>query len=162
MVFISTDGSFMQNPERCGFGAYIRDDQTEIWSISGYTTEERYLKSWNISSELIAAILGVAYASVKGVREVTLYYDYTGVENFVTGSFKAKSEISKLYLMIMKYFQYVVGMQIHFVKVKGHSGHIDNEIADSLAGRYDSDRTEWLRGTLEFLRSTIEGGVMKC
>lgn len=153
MVFVSTDGSFVQNPERCGFGVHVEKDGQTILDRSGYTTEERFLKSWNVSSELIAAILGVSWAATKGYTDVTLYYDYTGVENFVTGVFKARSEIAKLYVRVMVYLKVVLGVNVTFVKVKGHSGHGGNESADALAGRYDVDRTEWLRDFLGYLDS---------
>ena len=152
MIYVSTDGSFVQNPERCGFGVNVEDDDGKpIYDLSGYTIAEEYLKSWNISSELIAAIIGVVWAASNGFTEITLYYDYTGVEHFMTGYFKAKSDIAKKYVAILSGLKRTFGIDITFVKVKGHSGHKGNERADKLAGRYEDDRTVWLEKLLTTL-----------
>lgn len=156
MIYVSTDGSFMQNPERCGFGVCAKDESGNIvYELSGYTTNSEYLKSWNISSELIAAILGVAWAASSGYTDITLYYDYTGIEHFMTGYFKAKSDIAKKYVAILRGLKAVFGVNITFVKVKGHSGHKGNEQADKLAGRYEDDRTVWLERIFTDLLPTL-------
>ena len=159
MVYISTDGSFAHKPERCGFGVHVEMDGKGLFDLSGFTTDEKYLKAWNVSSELIAAILGVSWSISNGHKDITLYYDYSGVENFVVGTFKARSEIAKMYVMIMAFLRNSLGANVNFVKVKGHSGHAGNEAADALAGRYEKDKTSEVGEMLDYLFNLATGQI---
>ena len=60
-----------------------------------------------------------------------LYYDYSGVEQWVSGDWKAKTPLSRYYKQYADLMSDFI--TVHFVKVKGHTGIEGNEIADCLA-----------------------------
>ena len=63
------------------------------------------------------------------MEELSIYYDYTGIREWVVGSWKAKKELTQ------KYRDYVraSGIKIHWVKVESHTGVKFNEMADEIA-----------------------------
>ena len=62
---------------------------------------------------------------------MNLYFDYEGIEQWATGGWSAKSELSRRYRDAMQRIRDRI--TIHFIKVEGHTGIEGNEIADILA-----------------------------
>lgn len=81
--------------------------------------------------ELTAAMYAVKTAAARGIKDITIYHDYSGIAKWYKKEWKAQSFCAARYLEFMeKYRPY---MEISFVKVEGHSGVPLNEYADMLA-----------------------------
>lgn len=83
----------------------------------------------NVFGEITAALATVKLAKKKGYSKIKIYYDYSGIEKWVTGEWKAKNQITQKYSKLMQNS----GVSIEFVKVKAHSGNKWNEVVDEMA-----------------------------
>ena len=80
----------------------------------------------------VAAVLGKT-----GCRDINLYYDYKGIACWISEHehWNASKPGSKYYVRWMNSLksQYP-GLNIHFHKVRAHTGNMWNEVADEIAG----------------------------
>lgn len=138
-IDVYTDGSFDKATGRCT-GAYIAVEGSQIIYCGLVKLEKpEYKESWNVSAELMAALIAVM-SSANTINnedyELTIVHDYVGVSEYVNQvkPWKAKKAIPKLYAAgIGKFRQEHKGVRLGFRKVKGHSGDVYNEMADRLA-----------------------------
>jgi ribonuclease HI len=79
--------------------------------------------------ELQSVIETIKWCENNGVKNVRINYDYVGIENFVTGKWKAKNSFSK------KYVDFVLKtkIEIEWRHIKSHTGNKKNDLADRLA-----------------------------
>ncbi len=112
----------------CGYGVVIVGQANNIVTkLCGHVGDEHNMH--NITGELKAAQKAVLWALENNVK-VTIYHDYEGIGAWATGKWKAKKAGTVTYRQFMRqHREHVEG----FVKVKGHSGDIYNEMADQLA-----------------------------
>jgi ribonuclease HI len=101
----------------------------ELHRASGSDVPADANRHRNVAGEIMAIRKAVAWCQRKKIKEMTIYFDYQGLESWVTGEWKAKTSFTQ------DYAQYVQnsGLTIHWVKVKAHSGESGNEIVDKLA-----------------------------
>jgi ribonuclease HI len=85
----------------------------------------------NVAGEIKGAEAAMQYCLDHGITSVTIYHDYTGIACWCTGEWKAKQPGTQAYAAF--YREASRSVEIHFAKVKGHSGDTYNEIADQLA-----------------------------
>ncbi|GMA98582.1 ribonuclease H family protein [Pelosinus sp. IPA-1] len=85
----------------------------------------------NVAGETMGAKIAMTYALEQGVPTIVIYHDYEGIEKWCTKAWEAKQEGTKKYKQF--YEQAAKQLEIHFVKVKAHSGDKYNEQADQLA-----------------------------
>ena len=85
----------------------------------------------NVAGEIEGARAAMQYCLDKGIKSVTIYHDYIGIAAWCTGEWKAKQEGTVDYALF--YQAASLHVDIHFQKVKGHSGDTYNELADKLA-----------------------------
>lgn len=125
------DGSFNLKSRYAGWGFVIIDKQSIIHQAYG-TTQQPAI-SRNIDGELEATIQAIKWAKSKNLPAITIVYDYSGIECWATGVWRAKSQVAKTYQYFMQELQKSHNLEVHFLKVKGHSGDQFNDLADQLA-----------------------------
>lgn len=85
----------------------------------------------NVAGEIEGARAAMQYCLDKGIKSLTIYHDYIGIAAWCTGEWKAKQEGTMDYALF--YRAASLHVDIHFYKVKGHSGDKYNDLADKLA-----------------------------
>lgn len=127
------DGSYSDENKIYGAGVALVNNGNLIKRIAFYGEEEEYLLSRNVAGEIQATIAAVQYAVENNYKEITVFYDYKGIEEWATGNWKAKKVISQDYVNYISALSKCI--KIKFKKVKAHSGNKFNELADTLAAK---------------------------
>ncbi len=124
-----TDGSINLKTKRAGWGFCAVKDNKVIYKAFGKTNYEAW--SRNIDGEIQAAIEAIKWAFQNDYIGATIISDYLGVKMWAEGQWKIKSKISKRYCFeVGEHFK-----RFRFEHIKGHSGNIFNDLADSLAAK---------------------------
>lgn len=126
-VQVFTDGSCLGNPGPGGWAALIHFEDKEYRIEGGepYTTNNRM--------ELTAVIEGLKYAAKKFPKaaEFFVHSDSAWVVNTMTKNWKRKKNLD----LWEQLAPLLVGKQIKWQWVRGHSGHEENEDCDIRAVR---------------------------
>jgi ribonuclease H-related protein len=126
---IDVDGSYQKGIT--SYGVVIRKDGKLIKEISGIVEALHVKGSHQIAGEIKAVTEAIEWCRKNKIDDVTIYYDYKGLEKWAKGLWKTKKEISKEYADFMK----IGNIKIHWVKIKSHTGKKWNEYADKLAAK---------------------------
>lgn len=124
------DGSYNVSTQEYSCGVVFITEGEEIHIAR--KGENRELASMrNVAGEILGAELAMKKAVELGIRKLDIYHDYQGIASWCLGEWKTNKEGTRAY---KEYFDSVKQqVEIHFVKVKGHSGDKYNDRADELA-----------------------------
>lgn len=125
------DGSFI--PAKADSYAYgvVFLDTDGIKTASGCRQDAALASMRNVAGEIHAAAYAMQYALDKGYSKLYIYHDYEGIAKWCRGEWKTNKESTRAYKAF--YDGIRDRLEIHFVKVTGHSGVTYNEMADQLA-----------------------------
>ena len=129
-VYAYIDGSFDRVSGIYGSGVVIVDgDKKYEYKHAG--NREDYAQLHNVAGELEAAKFVMWYAVDKKIKEITLFYDYQGIEAWAVEDWKANLPYTQDYVKF--YNKVKTAVKVNFVKVKAHTGIELNEVVDKLA-----------------------------
>jgi len=122
--FPQGDGSL-----RIGWGLLVKQDGQEVYRAKGNDIPPEAHRHRNVAGEILGILKSLEWCQARGITEVTLYFDYQGLESWATGAWRAKLPFTQLYAKTVN----ASHINIHWIKVKAHSGNPENEIVDQLA-----------------------------
>ena len=124
------DGSFSIDTKEFSYGAVIFING-EIKEFSEKFSDSELAEMRNVAGEIKGAEFVMKYALLNNLKSIDIYYDYSGIEKWCNGEWKANKEGT------IKYRDYYLSIKdklnVNFIKVKGHSGDKLNDLADKLA-----------------------------
>lgn len=129
-VVAYVDGSYNVATKEYSYGvvAFVGDEKK---TFAEKFNDPELATMRNVAGELEGAKKAMNYALSIGARILDIYYDYEGIEKWCTGAWKTNKEGTKAY---KAFYDSLEGrLNVHFHKVKGHSGDKYNDEADSLA-----------------------------
>jgi len=158
-----TDGSDFKGKNKKGFGIYtcfnkeeymFHGDGTPSGIVNFLKLPDYQMDIFKDVSNPTMELLAVAYLlhflheehSAKRIESfiVNIYYDYTGVAHWISGTWKRK----KPYIALIREFAVkhmkileAAGFVINFIWIKGHSGNLGNDGADAAAKGTLMERT---------------------
>jgi ribonuclease HI len=130
------DGSYDPRKRLYGFGIVIYiDGAIEPLKISNKGVVPGFLEMRNVGGELHAVIILLSLCreviGSKEIENITIHYDYTGIEKFATGEWCARKAGAILYQQAIAELMQEIPVTFH--KIKAHSGDKCNDMADKLA-----------------------------
>jgi len=127
------DGSYNNSIKKYAFGCVFILPDGRIFTEYGNGDNEQSLKHRNVTGEMLGAMFAVKFAMKNGFSEIEIRYDYQGIEKWVTGEWRSKTELTAKYAAAMREWGKKIG--IRFTKVTAHSNVLYNELADKMAKR---------------------------
>jgi len=151
------DGSYDDSIKKYAFGCVFITETGDIYTEFGNGDNPRSLQHRNVTGEMLGAMYAVKTAMLNGYKEIEIRYDYEGIEKWVTGEWRSKTELTQKYAASMRDWSKSIG--IHFTKVPAHSNVTYNELADRLAkqGLTEGDGVPKLRRLEEMNRGNNPG-----
>lgn len=126
------DGSYNAETKTYGYGVvFFNNDEKTV--LSGGDNAEELSSMRNVAGELLGAMNAMKLAIRFNAKKLILYFDYTGLEFWVTGKWQANNRYTQAYRDFMNDCTKKYNITLEFQKVKGHSGDQYNEEADMLA-----------------------------
>ena len=123
------DGSYIDGAT--GFGAVVLKDGEVVAELCGPIERAEVGGTRQVAGELRAVEEALVWCKQSGITEVTIYYDYYGVEKWATGAWKANQPLTQGYGKRVR----EAGVRIRWRKVYAHTGDRWNDRADLLAKR---------------------------
>lgn len=139
---VYVDGSYNPKTESWGAGAIILDSNgVKLEEIM--LSEKDSFGSRQIAGECYSVLSALEKIyngyDLSKIDEISIFYDYLGIEMWATSKWKARSDVALIYSAKVKTLMMLLfcdkKASVNFNKVKAHSGHQLNDLADDLAKR---------------------------
>lgn len=121
------DGSYIKG--KIGFGFVILLDNNKVFEDQGKVSNPEYQDARQVAGELTAVGKVIQWCITHNHTSITIYYDYAGIEAWVTGTWRAKQPLTQRYAAFVKNS----GISVHWKKVAAHTGNYWNDYVDELA-----------------------------
>lgn len=125
------DGSYDDSLKKYAFGCVFLLPDGRVCTEYGNGDNEQSLQHRNVTGEMLGAMYAVKVAMYNHCRCLEIRYDYQGIEKWVTGEWRARTELTQKYAHAMR--EWGRKIDIRFTKVAAHSNVYYNELADKLA-----------------------------
>lgn len=125
------DGSYEDSLKKYAFGCVFLLPDGHIYTQYGNGDNPQSLQHRNVTGEMLGAMYAVKTAMVNGFRGIEICYDYQGIEKWVTGEWRSKTELTRKYTEAMR--DWGKSIEIRFRKVEAHTNVRYNELADKMA-----------------------------
>jgi len=121
------DGSYIDGG--IGWGWAVIDNGAVIAEAWGEVTDPNLQGMRQVSGEMQAVLELMAWCEVHEVHQITIVYDYKGLEAWATGAWKAGKPATKAYAEAARSWP----VTVHWEKVKSHSNDRWNDYVDGQA-----------------------------
>lgn len=125
------DGSYNDSLKKYAFGCVFILPDGHIYTEYGNGDNPQSLEQRNVTGEMLGAMYAVKFAMFNGFRAIEIRYDYQGIEKWVTGEWRSKTELTQKYAAAMR--RWSKSIAITFTKVAAHTNVKYNELADRMA-----------------------------
>jgi len=125
------DGSYDDSIKKYAFGCVFLLPDGRIYTEYGNGNNEQSLQHRNVTGEMLGAMYAVKFAMLNGFGSVEIRYDYQGIEKWVTGEWRSRTELTRKYAVSMR--EWGKSISIRFTKVAAHTNVTYNELADKMA-----------------------------
>lgn len=139
-IIAYVDGSFDKKIGRYSFGCVFLTPNGEVIKKSGNGDNPESLLLRNVAGEMLGAMSALQWCVKNGYPAIDIRYDYSGIEKWVTGEWRAKNDLTKKYAEYMRKLGKKI--TVTFTKVQAHTGNFYNEEADRLAKEALTGNTE--------------------
>ncbi len=127
------DGSYDHTLRKYAFGCVFITPDGRIFTEYGNGNNPESLKLRNVTGEMLGAMYAVKCAMAGGYQSLEIRYDYEGIEKWVTGVWRTKTELTRKYALAMR--EWGKNLNLCFTKVAAHTNVYYNELADKMAKR---------------------------
>lgn len=130
-LLVYVDGSYEDSIKKYAFGCVFIKDNGCIYTEFGNGDNEKSLQYRNVTGEMLGSMYAVKVAMLEGMKAIEIRFDYEGIEKWVTGEWRSKTELTQKYAEAMR--EWGKSIEIKFTKVRAHTNVKFNEVADKLA-----------------------------
>ena len=125
------DGSYDDSLKKYAFGCVFILSDGRVYTEYGNGDNAQSLQHRNVTGEMLGAMYAVQFARLNGFSRLEICYDYQGIEKWVTGEWRTKTELTAKYAGSMR--EWSKSVEIRFTKVAAHTNVCYNELADKMA-----------------------------
>lgn len=125
------DGSYEDTLKKYAFGCVFLLPDGRIFTEYGNGDNAQSLQLRNVTGEMLGAMYAVRFAMLNGFDAVEIRYDYSGIEKWVSGEWRSRTELTQKYAASMR--EWGKSIAVTFTKVAAHTNVKYNELADQMA-----------------------------